>query len=149
MPGGGASGGLGTGLHALLGATLHPRYEIVSQYLEIEGLLEKADLVFTAEGGIDFQTPKGKIPAEIARRAKRYGLPVVAIVGTIGKDAQINHEHGIDAYVSILQAPCTLGEAIEHAPELVTVCAEDVMRLVMMGLALALALPRERSAYPG
>jgi glycerate 2-kinase len=138
MPGGGASGGLGTGLHALLGATLHPRYDIVSRYLEIESLLEKADLVFTAEGGIDFQTPRGKIPAEIARRAKRYGLPVVAIVGTIGKGAQINHEHGIDAFVSILQAPSTLEEAIEHAPELVTVCAEDVMRLVVMGQSMSL-----------
>ncbi len=137
MPGSGASGGLGTGLHALLGATLHPRYDIVSRYLEIEGLLEKADLVFTAEGGIDFQTPNGKIPAEIARRAKRYGLPVIAIVGTIGKGAQINHDHGIDAFVSILQAPSTLEEAIEHAPELVTVCAEDVMRLVVMGQSMS------------
>ncbi len=136
MAGGGASGGLGTGLHALLGATLHPRYDIVSRYLEIEGLLEKADLVFTAEGGIDFQTPRGKIPAEIARRAKRYGLPVIAIVGTIGKDAQINHEYGIDAYMSILQAPTTLDEAIEHASELVTVCTEDVMRLVLLGRSM-------------
>ena len=139
MPGGGASGGLGTGLYALLGATLYPRYEVVSRYLEIESLLEGADLVFTAEGGIDFQTPRGKIPAEIARRAKRHGLPVVAIVGTVGKDAHINHEHGIDAYVSILQSPSTLEEAIEHAPELVTVCAEDVMRLVVMGRGMALA----------
>ena len=137
MPGGGASGGLGTGLQALLGATLHPRYEIVSRYLEIESLMEKADLVFTAEGGIDFQTPRGKIPAEIARRAKRYGLPVVAIVGTVGKDAQINHDHGIDAYVSILQAPVTLDEAIEQACDLVTVCAEDVMRLVLLGQEMA------------
>jgi len=139
MPGGGASGGLGTGLHALVGATLYPRYDIVSQYLEIKSLLEGADLVFTAEGGIDFQTPKGKIPAEIARRAKRYGLPVIAIVGTVGKDAHINHEYGIDAYVSILQGPSTLEDAIEHASELVTGCAEDVMRLVVMGRSMALA----------
>ena len=141
MPGGGASGGLGTGLQALLGATLHPRYEIVTRYLEIENLLEGADLVFTAEGGIDFQTPWGKIPAEIARRAKRYGLPVVAIVGTVGKDAQINHDHGIDAYISILQAPVTLDEAIEQACDLVTVCAEDVMRLVLLGQEMALGSP--------
>ena len=141
MPGGGASGGLGTGLRALVGATLHPRYEIVSRYLEIETLLEKADLVFTAEGGIDFQTPRGKIPAEIARRAKRYGLPVIAIVGTIGKDAQINHDYGIDAYVSILQAPVTLDEAIEQACELVTLSAEDVMRLVMLGQELTFGSP--------
>ncbi|QIN84833.1 glycerate kinase [Rubrobacter tropicus] len=135
-PGNGASGGLGAGLSALLGARLHPRYEIVSRYLEVESLIEGSDLVFTAEGGIDFQTPRGKIPAEIATRAKKYGVPVVAIVGTVGKGAQINHEHGIDAYLSILQQPCTLDEAIENAGELVTVCAEDVTRLVMVGRGL-------------
>ena len=136
-PGNGASGGLGAGLSALLGATLHPRYEIVSRYLEVESLMEGSDLVFTAEGGIDFQTPRGKIPAEIATRAKKFGVPVVAIVGTVGKGAAINHDHGIDAYLSILQEPCTLEDAIENAGELVTVCAEDVTRLVMVGRNLA------------
>ena len=76
--------------------------------------------------------------AEIARRAKRYGLPVVAIVGTVGKDARINHEHGIDAYVSILQSPSTLEQAIDHACDQVTVCAEDVMRLIVMGRNMVL-----------
>ena len=136
-PGCGASGGLGAGLSALLGATLHPRYEIVSRYLEVESLIEGSDLVFTAEGGIDFQTPRGKIPAEIAQRAKKFGVPVVAIVGTVGKGAGINHDYGIDAYLSILQEPCTLEDAIENAGELVTVCAEDVTRLVMIGRGLA------------
>lgn len=137
MPAGGASGGLGAGLYALAGATLHPRYEIISRYLDVQSLLEGADLVVTAEGGIDFQTPRGKIPAEIAGQAKRYGLPVVAIVGTVGKDAQINHDHGIDAYTSVIQAPCTLEEALERGPELVEICAEDVMRLILVGRRLS------------
>lgn len=148
MPGGGASGGLGTGLHALLGAKLHPRYDIVSRYLEIESLMEGMDLVFTAEGGIDFQTPRGKIPAEIAERAKRFGLPVVALVGTIGKGAQINHDHGIDAFVSILREPSTLEEAIEKASKLVTDCAEDVMRIVMVGRNMERA-QKEKSVSTG
>jgi len=118
---------------------LHPRYEIVSRYLEVESLMEGVDLVFTAEGGIDFQTPRGKIPAEIARRAKRLGVPVVAIVGTVGKGAQVNYEVGIDAYVSILQEPCSLEDAIEQAPELVELCAEDVTRLVMVGRSLTVS----------
>ena len=137
MPGGGASGGLGTGLKALLRATLYPRYEIVSEYLQVEHLISESDLVFTAEGGIDFQTPRGKIPAEVARIAKRHGVPVVAIVGTVGANAEINHEHGIDAFTSMLQAPCTLDEAIERAPELLTQCAEEVMRMMLVGRRLA------------
>lgn len=115
MPGGGASGGLGAGLHALLGATLHQRYEVVMEYLEIDEVLKDADLVFTSEGGIDFQTSRGKIPVKVATRAKRLGLPVIAIAGTVGKGADLNFEHGIDAMFSMLPKPCTLEEAIEQA----------------------------------
>ena len=46
------------------------------QYLDFEALLEQADLVITAEGSLDDQSPFGKIPCEVARRAKRRGLPV-------------------------------------------------------------------------
>ena len=53
--------------------------------MDLNKLLLKCDLVFTAEGSIDFQTPRGKIPAEVAKCAKRYGLPVIALVGTVGK----------------------------------------------------------------
>lgn len=133
MPGSGASGGLGTGLHVLLGAKLHPRYDIVMQYLEIDSLLGESDLVITAEGSIDFQTPRGMIPAEVARRAKNYQLPVIALAGTIGKDAQVNFEHGIDAFESILDKPCTLGDAIANAPDLVINATERVMRLLLVG----------------
>lgn len=136
MPGSGASGGLGTGLKALLGATLHPRYDIVMQYLELDSLLQEADLVFTAEGSIDFQTPRGKIPVEVAQRAKRYGLPVVAIAGTIGQDARVNFDHGIDSFSTILREPCSLSEAIENACDLLAFSAERVMRLILVGQRL-------------
>ena len=53
MPGSRASGSLDTGLYALVGAKLYPRYEIVMQYLELDRLLPDADLVITAEGCID------------------------------------------------------------------------------------------------
>ncbi|MGL4239366.1 glycerate kinase, partial [Tabrizicola sp.] len=46
--GSGASGGLGTGLVAFAGATLHPRFDIVMQYLRFDEMLEEADLVITA-----------------------------------------------------------------------------------------------------
>jgi glycerate 2-kinase len=132
-PGSGASGGLGTGLSALLGATLHPRYDIVMEYLELDRWLPESDLVITAEGCIDFQTPRGKIPVEVAKRAKRYNLPVIAIAGTIGKDACINIEHGIDAFTAILEAPCQLVEAIDQAPILVTNAAERMVRMIVLG----------------
>lgn len=137
MPGGGASGGLGAGLYALLGARLHSRYDLVLRYLDIDRQLAQADLVFTAEGAIDRQTPHGKIPAEVARRAAPYGVPVIALAGTVGAGAQENYAHGITSFVSILQAPCTLEYAIQHAAELTARCAENAMRMVLAGRKLA------------
>lgn len=152
MPGSGASGGLGAGLHALLGATLHPRYDIVMQYLNIDDLLAEADLVFTAEGGIDFQTPQGKIPAEVARRARQYGIPVIVLAGTIGQGARDNYQHGIASFASILQSPSTLEEAIARAQELTVDCAERTMRMVLIGQRMnasqAIARSTKRTSKP-
>ncbi len=136
MPGGGASGGLGAGLHALLGAKLHSRFDIVFKYFKLDEALDDADLVITAEGGINFQTPNGKIPSEVARRAKERNLPALAIAGSLNKGARDNYEIGIDAIFSILREPSTLEEAIEIAPELLEKCAENVMRTLLVGKAL-------------
>ena len=131
IPGGGASGGMGAGLHALLGAHLYSRYEIVMQYFRLDEALKNADLVLTAEGGINFQTPHGKIPAEVARRAKEFNLPVIAIAGSIGEGAEENYEHGIDAMFSILPEPASLEDAFQHANDWVAVSAENVMRVFL------------------
>jgi glycerate 2-kinase len=136
-PGSGASGGLGAGFAGLLGGTLHPRYTIVMRYLELDSLIARADLVITAEGSLDGQTPFGKIPAEVAQRAKRRGLPVIALAGTIGKGVDVNFSHGIDAFASILKRPCTLEEAIGDAAKLLVRAAEDALRMIGVGLALA------------
>ena len=98
LPGSGASGGLGAGLVAFAGATLYPRFEIIKDYINIEEKIRTADIVFTAEGSLDFQTPNGKIPSEVARIAKKNHIPVIAITGTIGKGAELNYGAGIDAY---------------------------------------------------
>ena len=136
MPGGGASGGLGAGLYAFLNAKLHPRFKIIMRYFKIDSLLQQADLVFTAEGTIDFQTPMEKIPAEIARRAKRYDLPVIVLAGAVGDGAQVNLQCGIDAFMSVLKMPCTLSQAIRSSSALITEAAEQAMRLVLVGRAL-------------
>ncbi len=139
QPGSGASGGLGAGLAALLGGTLHPRYDIVMRYIQLDAMLEQADLVFTAEGSLDGQTPWGKVPCEVAKRAKRYGLPVFALAGTLGEDASVTLKHGIDAYFSIVERPCSLQESIDHSYEQVAHCAEQAMRTLWSGFTLTAA----------
>ncbi|MCQ1835114.1 glycerate kinase family protein [Neorhizobium galegae] len=134
VPGSGASGGLGAAVLGLLGGRLHPRYDIVMQYLELDRFIRQADLVITAEGSLDGQTPFGKVPAEVAARAKSAGVPVIALAGTIGKGVRLNFEHGIDAFASILSRPCSLEDAISFAPKLLARAAEDAARMVVVGM---------------
>jgi glycerate kinase len=141
-PGAGASGGLGAGLVAFAGARLHPRFELVMRYLDFDALLEKADLVVTAEGSLDGQTPFGKVPAEVAARAKRRGLPVIALAGTIGDGASATLASGIDAFASILCKPCTIEEAIARAAGLVRHAAQDAGRMIGVGMMLKSARRR-------
>lgn len=137
MPGTGASGGLGAGLVAFAGATLHPHFELVLRYLDLDRLLEEADLVITAAGALDGQSPFGKVPCEVSRRAAAEGEPVIALAGTIGKGAATTFEHGIAAFASIVEGPCSLEEAIARAEKLLRRAAEDAMRMVRVGFALA------------
>ena len=132
-----ASGGLGAGLMALLGATLHPRLDIVAEYLDIDALLDEADLVITAEGSIDRQTSRGKVPSEVARRAGLRDVPVIALCGTVGQGVQEAMDAGLDAWVSILTRPCTLEEALDDALEHLVDSSEQAMRMLLVGRRLA------------
>ena len=137
LPGSGASGGLGAGLIAFTGAHLHPRFDIIMNYINIEDKIATADIVFTAEGSLDFQTPNGKIPSEVARIAKLHNIPVIVITGTIGKGAAVNYDAGIDAYSSIIQKPTTLENAMEKAPLWIEESTESAFRQVTIGLGIA------------
>ncbi|MEU3767102.1 glycerate kinase [Amycolatopsis keratiniphila] len=136
-PGSGASGGLGAGLCAALGARLLPRFEVLLDHVDLDARLAAADLVVTAEGTIDAQTPHGKVPAEVARRAKAHGKPVVALAGRIGLDADTTYAVGIDAFQAIQPGPVDLDEAILRGAEFLTDAAERLLRIVLVGTRLS------------
>ncbi|WP_318198928.1 glycerate kinase [Streptomyces sp. MCL20-2] len=135
-PGTGASGGLGAGL-ASVGAQLLPRYDVLLDGLDLDARLARADFVITAEGALDHQTVRGKIPAEVARRAQAAGVPVLVLAGTIGPGAQDVRAVGVDAYSAILPAPMTLVEAIGRSGEFLADATERAMRIMALGTRLA------------
>lgn len=135
-PGSGASGGLGAGLLAFTGAQLYPRFDLIMNFIQMEDKIAAADLVITAEGSLDFQTPNGKVPCEVARIAKKYGIPVVAITGTVGQGAELNYAAGIDAYLSITQKPVTLEQAMIKAPKWIEDSVECILRQITIGMKM-------------
>jgi len=133
-PGAGAAGGLGGGLLAFLNAKLLPGINIVIETAALEDKLKDADLVITGEGMIDYQTQYGKTPFGVAKLAKKYNIPVIAIAGGIGRDAEELYSKGFDSIFSIVDKPMLLEEAIEHSGLLLQKTTERIMRVIKLKL---------------
>ena len=65
------------------------------------------------------------------RSVKKDGKTVIAFAGCVTPDARACNDCGIDAFVPILRAPCTLAEAMEgeRARQNLTNTAEQAFRL--------------------
>lgn len=132
VPGAGAAGGLGGGFLAFLGGELKPGIDIVLEEVKLKEKLEEVDFVITGEGRMDFQSVMGKAPVGVAKLAKQYNIPVIAIAGGVADDAGEVHNHGIDSVFSIMNYPMTLEEAMdpERAGSLVEKNIEEIFRLI-------------------
>nr|WP_105664409.1 glycerate kinase [Cronobacter dublinensis] len=131
-PGAGAAGGMGAALLGMLNAQLRPGIDIVMQTLGLAQAVRDADLVITGEGRLDSQSIHGKTPVGVARVAKQFQRPVVAIAGSLTPDYQVVHEHGIDAAFSVLDRIVTLEEALDDAARNLRVTARNVAALWRM-----------------
>lgn len=113
--GSGAAGGLGFALRGFLNAELKSGIELVLKAIGFEEALKDADLVITGEGKIDGQSKRGKVPVGVAKLAKQFNLPVIAIAGDIGKDTESLYNLGIDGIVSTTSRAMPLEEAMKNS----------------------------------
>lgn len=77
-PGAGAAGGVGFAALTVLGASMRPGVEVLTELLGFDEAARGARLVITGEGRLDAQTLRGKAPAGVAARV---AVPVVAVAG--------------------------------------------------------------------
>ena len=112
VPGAGAAGGLGAALLAL-GTELRSGVETVLDLVGFDERVRDVDLVITGEGTMDEQSAAGKAPVGVARRAKRYGKPVVAVVGGRADNLDVVYEQGIDLVLPICRKPMSLDQALD------------------------------------
>lgn len=112
VPGAGAAGGLGAALLAL-GAELRSGVETVLDLIGFDERVRDADLVITGEGNMDEQSAAGKAPVGVARRAKRYGKPVVAVVGGRADNLDAVYGRGIDLVLPVCRRPMPLDQALD------------------------------------
>lgn len=130
IPGAGAAGGLGAGLMAFLSAELRKGIDIVIEYSKLEDKIQGADYVITGEGSIDGQTRFGKTPYGVAKVAKKYDIPVIALAGNVGKDIDVLYDYGFTAIFSILPRVETLEKAINNGKENIQYISENLGRVL-------------------
>lgn len=133
IKGAGAAGGLGAGLVAFAEAKLQSGIDIVIQATDFRSHLDKADLVITGEGRVDFQTAFGKTPAGVARVAKKYRVPVIAIGGGLSDDAAGVFKYGIDGLDSAIARDMPLEEALAGSKKFISNAAERAIRMILVG----------------
>lgn len=127
--GAGAAGGMGAALLAYTQARLRPGIEIVLETVQLAYQVSDADLVITGEGRIDSQTVHGKTPMGVAKVAKRFDVPVLALCGCTGDNYQAVYQCGIDAVFAAVPRAMSLEDALKESDFDLADLAENVARL--------------------
>jgi len=130
LAGSGAAGGMGGGLMAFLGATLHSGIDLVLDQLDFDHLIEDATMVITGEGRVDKQSLMGKVICGIAKRTQKADVPLIALAGGIADE--LRDHPGVDALFSISQYPLALEEAMqkERTKLWVERSTQEIFRLI-------------------
>ena len=128
--GGGAAGGMGAGLSVMLNAKIVSGVEEILKIVDFDGKIKGADYIITGEGGIDGQSKDGKVISGVLKHAKKQGVPVIAVVGTIGEGFETLYKDGLVSVFSIIGKPSMLDEIISQSEGLYFQTATSVLRLL-------------------
>lgn len=131
LPGTGAAGGMGGGMVAFFNSPLQQGIETVLDAVQFDETIKGADAIFTGEGRFDEQSLMGKVVSGVAKRAKRAGVPVIVVAGSVESLVDNIYESGIKAVFSINQKPTSLEEAFLHSRENLLSTMENVVRLLV------------------
>lgn len=120
LPGGGAAGGLGAALYACLGGELKPGFQIIRDQVGLDGILSQGiDLIITAEGQMNHQSLRGKLPVELAKLGKSYGSKTIVFVGARDLSLDEVKDFGIVGVVPIANGPMTLEASMANGKTLI------------------------------
>ena len=128
-PGAGAAGGVGGALLAFTNSRIQSGIDLICDTLHVDDHFRNTNLVITGEGRIDQSTIFNKAPVGIARRAKAFGIPVIALAGSLGSGYRDVYSHGIDAVYCILDRPLSFRESVDQTYKLLSDATERALRL--------------------
>lgn len=127
LKGAGAAGGIALPLVTFFNAEIVPGADFILKKLNFDDHVKWADLVITGEGKIDAQTLDNKAPVAVSRIARNHKKPVIAIGGSVEKEAS----DGFDAMFSFINRPITLEQSMEESEKLVAEFSYQMARLIL------------------
>ena len=130
VPGTGAAGAMGAGMIAFFGSRLQMGIETVLDTVGFDEIIRDADMIFTGEGKLDSQSIRGKVVIGVAKRAKRQGKPVTAIVGGAEPGTEAAFEMGVTAVFSINRLPEDFSVSRYKSEQNLAETAENIFRFM-------------------
>lgn len=137
LPGGGAAGGISAALVAFTGAKLQSGITTVLDTIHFQDILKDADLVITGEGRLDRQSFCGKVIHGIGDACRKSHVPVIAIVGGIDRDIQLDYADVVNSIMVTVDGAIGLPEALSHADTLLTGAADRMFKMIKVGMELS------------
>lgn len=125
VEGAGAAGGLGFGLVTFLSAKLMPGIDCVLSAANFKEKVEKANLVITGEGKMDFQSLMGKVPFGIAKQSN--GKKVIAVVGVADIDTSDAQKYGISEIIETNPEHLPFEQIRHNAESMLKNAAEKIL----------------------
>ena len=129
---GGAAGGVAAGLSVFLNARLVSGIEYFLSITAFDQALEKTTIVITAEGSIDQQTLQGKAPFGVAKSAKKYHVPVIALAGKLPLIISQDLRNYFNILLSINHEPLVLESALQYTAENLARTAREIGDLLAL-----------------
>lgn len=132
IEGAGAAGGTAGSMLAFLNANLKRGIELVIDFVELNEMLkqENFDLIITGEGKIDGQTAGGKVISGMCLMAHEYGIPIIALGGSVEGNLSELYNQGLTAAFSITNGPMNLEEAMQNSSCLIEQQTEQIFRTI-------------------
>jgi len=133
----GAAGGAPLGLSLAFNIQIKAGIDMVLDILNVDELLQGADLVISGEGMMDNQTLNGKTPFGIAKRAAERGIPVISIAGSLGAEVDALYDT-MGSIFGTVRSPQSLAQVLNEADKNLTRTARNVAATLAMGNKLSI-----------
>ena len=126
LKGAGAAGGISLPLLAFGNAEIVAGADFVLKQLGFEEAVRRADLVITGEGKLDSQTLNNKAPFAVARIARKYNKPVIAIAGKVEEEAS----EAFDGIFTLVSGPVSPEQAMQQAKQLTYRASYELAKMI-------------------